>query len=220
GPAGPTGPAGLVPPKLPPYAGRNERLGRLAMLLWAPVQLLNLALLGLAAGRFLPDLTAYLDEVARAPAGELVPFPARSFLMVMLASLSGLLALIPLAMLIIWAHRCATTAAALRFPAQREPVWAVIGWIVPVVNFWFPYQSMRDCLPPDHPARPDVLRWWLCYLAIAVGGAVLIPLGALEPGLFAVALVALAAVAAVLVLLGFRVARAIDRAHRAAGRQL
>jgi len=203
-------------PPLPPYAGRNERLGRLAMLTWAPVHLLNFGLLGLTFRRFLRDVMAYADEAARTPADQLGPFPVGSFVSMMVASLSGILVWVPLALLIIWTHRCATTALALRFPAEREPVWAVIGWIVPVINFWFPYQSVRDCLPPEDPARRDVLRWWLCYLGVSAGGVILIFLGAFDPTVFVVLLVALAAVAAVAVLLGFRVARAIDEAHRAA----
>ena len=33
-----------------------------------------------------------------------------------------------------------------------------------MVNFWFPYQALRDLLPPGHATRPLVLRTWLCYV--------------------------------------------------------
>jgi hypothetical protein len=42
------------------------------------------------------------------------------------------------------------------------------SWFVPVINYWFPYQAVRDCLPPDDPHRPLILQWWL---ALALGGS-------------------------------------------------
>lgn len=56
--------------------------------------------------------------------------------------------------------------------------WAVFGWIVPVVSFWFPYQIMRDTLaasdrePTEYPRDPryPLLRaWWTTWLVSLVG---------------------------------------------------
>jgi hypothetical protein len=135
---------------LPPYAGRNERIGRLALLLWAPVHVLYVGLLGYGFSRVIRDVVSFAETTSRTSQASLdaVPFAGNSVMWMTLASLSGLLMWIPLVLLIVWAHRCATTAAALGMPAEHEPVWAVVGWIIPVINFWFPYQSVRDCLHP------------------------------------------------------------------------
>ena len=65
---------------------------------------------------------------------------------------------------LIWQYRAATTARALGYPARRSPALGAWSWIIPVVNLWFPYQALRDLLPPNHALRPVVLRTWLCYI--------------------------------------------------------
>lgn len=65
----------------------------------------------------------------------------------------------------VWLFRAATHARNLGIPARRAPFWAVVGFIVPVVNFWFPYQVAADCLAPsDAAGRRTILRWWLLYI--------------------------------------------------------
>jgi hypothetical protein len=64
---------------------------------------------------------------------------------------------------LVWQHHAATTARALGYPARRTPGWGVAFWFIPIVNLWMPYQALRDCLPPDHPARRTLLTGWLCY---------------------------------------------------------
>ena len=64
----------------------------------------------------------------------------------------------------IWQHRAATAARSLGYPAARSPGWGVGCWFVPIVNLWMPYGAVRDCLPPDHPERARVLRWWVAWL--------------------------------------------------------
>ena len=39
------------------------------------------------------------------------------------------------------------------------------GFLIPVVNLWWPYQSVRDLFPVGHPARRVVGRWWAQYLS-------------------------------------------------------
>jgi hypothetical protein len=65
---------------------------------------------------------------------------------------------------IIWAYKSATVASKLNYPARHSTTWAILGWIVPVINFWFPYQSVRDCLAPGNPERRAVRQWWALYL--------------------------------------------------------
>jgi Domain of unknown function (DUF4328)/Protein of unknown function (DUF2510) len=65
---------------------------------------------------------------------------------------------------IVWAYRAASVASKLNYPARHSTTWAILGWIVPVINFWFPYQSVRDCLAPGNSERRTVKRWWALYL--------------------------------------------------------
>src|SRR5947209_5148729 len=73
---------------------------------------------------------------------------------VTIASVLGLVAVI------MWTMRAVNVARNLRYPAKRTPGWAVAGWLVPIVNLWFPYQAVRDCLAPDNPERRTVKQWW------------------------------------------------------------
>jgi len=47
--------------------------------------------------------------------------------------------------------------------------WAVWGWIVPVVSFWYPRQIILDMLRgnlvDEHDEKIPVQQWWLAWLA-------------------------------------------------------
>lgn len=79
--------------------------------------------------------------------------------------LSGTINLAGFVLFLVWQSRAATTARSLAYPARRSPALGVGGWFIPVCNFWFPYQALRDCLPPGHPARRMVLHMWLWLIA-------------------------------------------------------
>jgi len=79
-----------------------------------------------------------------------------------LAAIPVLLALV---LLMLWSHRVATIGRNLHYPARRSPVWAAAGWLLPIVNIWFPYRSIRDSLAPGNPDQHLVGRWWGCYIA-------------------------------------------------------
>lgn len=73
-----------------------------------------------------------------------------------------------------WAGAARTRVDALvhRFRHRRGAAWATLGWFVPLVQIWFPYQVVADIhhagtLPAGAPtlARPPIERWWLCLLA-------------------------------------------------------
>jgi hypothetical protein len=86
----------------------------------------------------------------------------------------GLLSIAGLVVLMVWSHRAMVVARNLRYPAVRGVGWSVAGWIVPIINFWFPYATVRDMLPPGHPSRAVVRRWFGCYLASLLGSFVVI----------------------------------------------
>lgn len=121
--------------------------------------------------------------------------------------------------LLVWQHKAATAGRALGFPARRTPAMGVGAWFIPVVNFWFPYQALRDCLPPGHPGRPVVLRWWLGYLATFVTLPAVALAAVYGPTALAVVLtVGLAAFAAWVAWNGMRMIDAIATTHAAATR--
>jgi hypothetical protein len=66
---------------------------------------------------------------------------------------------------IVWLYRAATVARRAGLPARREAMWAWLGFLVPIVNLWFPYQVAADALPADDPARRRVGWWWACWIA-------------------------------------------------------
>lgn len=86
-------------------------------------------------------------------------------------NITGLLPLAALAGMAVWSNKVAGIGRALGYPARHSPGWAVGGWFVPVVNLWFPYQSIVDSVSPTNPRRGAVLLWWLVYV---VGSIVLI----------------------------------------------
>lgn len=72
----------------------------------------------------------------------------------------------------LWLYRCRTNIGtfAPQVPQARSAVWAWLGWWVPVVSFWFPYQLVRD----QHLARPGVTPaprlglWWTAWIVYLV----------------------------------------------------
>jgi hypothetical protein len=87
-----------------------------------------------------------------------------------LSTLLALCGLAALVVLCVWQFRAATAARAMRQPAKRSPGWGVAFWFIPIVNFWMPYQAIRDCLAPTDPNRAHVLRYWLFTLGVEIGG--------------------------------------------------
>lgn len=80
-------------------------------------------------------------------------------------------------LVLIWFHRAVTNGIALGIRPPREPAVAVASWFIPIVNFWWPYESLRDCVRADDTAtRACIKRWWLVYLAMGFGGLVASPL--------------------------------------------
>jgi hypothetical protein len=84
-----------------------------------------------------------------------------------LASVSYLLLLVDAGVyvaLLIWQFRAAKTAQLLYLPAQHSPGLGVGSWFIPVVNLWFPYQAIRDSLPPEDSGRSAVSRMWSYFI--------------------------------------------------------
>jgi hypothetical protein len=78
---------------------------------------------------------------------------------------------------LVWFYRSVTLARDAGLPARRSPGLALAAWIIPIVNWWWPYQSVVDVLPRDHPGQPQVLRWWLLWIAASNVGIVAVVVG-------------------------------------------
>lgn len=49
---------------------------------------------------------------------------------------------------------------------RRSPYWAVLGWVVPVVNLWFPYQVVADASRGVGSRVRTFWPWWIAWLAL------------------------------------------------------
>jgi hypothetical protein len=78
----------------------------------------------------------------------------------LLLQVAGLASIAVLIFLAVWGNHITTTARTLGLRTTHSPGWAVAGWLVPIINLWFPYQVVRDALPPGHPSRGRVAWWW------------------------------------------------------------
>jgi len=67
---------------------------------------------------------------------------------------------------LLWCYKTARAGRELGIPARRSPGWAVGSWLIPILNLWWPYQSVSDTVPADDPARTEIRRWWTLWLAM------------------------------------------------------
>lgn len=110
---------------------------------------------------------SFIDDVRRAvdTNGEYKP---RTQGLQLLSTPASMLSILGLVGVIIWLTKAANVAYNLHYPRTRGAVWAVLGWFVPIVNFWFPYQVVRDCLAPGNEDRRLVRYWWTSYIVSLV----------------------------------------------------
>jgi hypothetical protein len=128
----------------------------------------------------------------------------------------GLLPVACLAGMAVWASRVASVARRLGYPARHSPGWAAAGWFVPVVNLWFPYQSIVDCVAPASAERRRVLAWWLATTATWVLSLIAFAVVVLSDAPVAPLAVPVALLAAVQAALGLRVVAVVHDDHRRA----
>ena len=85
------------------------------------------------------------------------------------ASTSGFLA--AMVIFVVWFYRARVNAEGHGWPQRRPPGWAILAWLVPLANFWVPFQIMADIWRAGLPeqARADRATlpgiWWACLLA-------------------------------------------------------
>ncbi|WP_130468874.1 DUF4328 domain-containing protein [Actinopolyspora lacussalsi] len=94
--------------------------------------------------------------------------------------LSALVLLPAMVLFLVWLFRVRGNAEVLDpgIHRRRKP-WLILGWIVPVVNFWFPKQILTDIWRASRPGHERggmessvdykgglLWAWWLFYLAM------------------------------------------------------
>ena len=76
---------------------------------------------------------------------------------------------------VVWFYRARINAERHGYPQRRARGWAFWGWIVPIVNIWFPFQIMGDIWRAGLPAgqRRETAwlpaLWWTCWLLSELG---------------------------------------------------
>lgn len=50
---------------------------------------------------------------------------------------------------------------------SRSPYWAFLGWVVPVVHLWYPYQVVADASRGIGSSVRTFWPWWLAWLALS-----------------------------------------------------
>jgi len=106
-----------------------------------------------------------LDQTNNLHPGQPVRFAGYSGGHFLWADLVGLVALGAEIAVMVWMYRVATMGKRLGMPMTLEPYWAFLGWIIPIVNFWFPYKVVAGAVPLGDPARRHALRWWVLFIA-------------------------------------------------------
>ena len=76
---------------------------------------------------------------------------------------------------VVWFYRARINAERHGYRQRRARGWAFWGWIVPIVNLWFPFQIMGDIwragLPAEQRRETAWLPalWWTCWLLSGLG---------------------------------------------------
>ena len=84
-------------------------------------------------------------------------------------AVSGLLGAVMLAAFIVsclWLNESRKFAVAVKpyYHHQRGPVWVWLGWVVPIVSLWFPYQVVRDIRRSTIRESSSLAGWWSTWL--------------------------------------------------------
>mgnify|MGYP000188559007 FL=1 len=145
---------------------RRARRAQVALLAAVPAQLATLVFARLQFADFVDQIREF-DGTA----GQIEP-EFNASVWGAASQLSGAVSMVVAVLFLLWFSRSAHNALALGLPARREPAAGVAGFIIPVINLWWPYQSTSDLLPPGDARRPLVLRWFLLWVVGGLAGAV------------------------------------------------
>jgi Domain of unknown function (DUF4328)/Protein of unknown function (DUF2510) len=84
--------------------------------------------------------------------------------------LLSLVSTVLLVLRMVWLYRATKAARALGLPTRRDAGLACAGWLIPIVNFWWPFQSVGNLFPPQRRPRSTLGWWWAAYLVGSIVG--------------------------------------------------
>lgn len=143
----------------------SARQAQLAVMVGGVVYAVQLFLTAYAASHFWHEFRTWLDQLDVSSGQDQSPNFAHNFTWVYVVDLP--LAAVAITFMM-WLRRAAAFARRAGIPAARDPIWAVLGFFVPVVGSWFPYQVARDLFPPGHPGRRLAARWWASFIVLGL----------------------------------------------------
>lgn len=81
------------------------------------------------------------------------------------------------------AARANAVAISPRVPHARSQLWVWLGWWVPVVALWFPYQVVRDVQRASTPSGRTLALgpWWTAWLVFLFGSRITSQLAGNDP---------------------------------------
>lgn len=146
---------------------RRAQRASIGLLVAVPAQLAAMVFFRIQIGAFVDEVRAF----DAAGAGEFRP-DFTSDVWGAATQIAGAVGTVVGVLFLLWFSRSAHNALALGLPARREPAAGVAGFIIPIINFWWPYQSTSDLLPPGDARRHLVLRWFLLWMVGGLVGAI------------------------------------------------
>lgn len=199
-------------------AAGMSRWAKVAVVVFGAMVLGEIATALVALGGIRQEIHQFFHDVQTGGSSPTPPTPDMHVLtgVTIVFDVGQLLLLLVAVLFLLWQYHAATTAAALGYPAVRSPGLGVGSWFIPVVNLWFPYQALRDLLPPSHRMRRRALPAWLAYLAAWMLTAITFEValfsgpGAVVPGVLG------AAATVVAVTLGRQLIGVVEQDHRRA----
>ena len=122
-----------------------------------------LALLG--AWLFARVASQFFDDIrAVDPAAPFDPTMFQSNNNLAALQLVGLFQAVPTVLYMLWTYRITAAARALGRSTRQTPGFACVTWIIPVLSFWMPYQTIQDAFPHGMPPRAFLGWWWAAHL--------------------------------------------------------
>ena len=118
--------------------------------------------------------------------------------------------------MIAWLYHAGKFADLQPWPAIRSRTLGAFSPLIPLLNFWWPYEAIRDCYPPS--SRPRFAVWWFVAQLVLPAPMVWVVAGtvaAAPPVVAAVVVVIAGGMLAVIPVLGWRLIDDLDTMQRA-----